>query len=276
MVDEKLTKDIQQWLAVEQKTDEAICQGAALLLRINRNRVLYQNICRRPQHLLSKLTYELQKHLRYRLDGLTLQDVREMERKVLPEVKQAIDDGQPDTSAAPAAAAPVEQAASEQGEPLDTTTAKRGKRADHDSLPAEIQQLWTDNAERWKKMKEAFATCQTLDLPCDRYEYVKLLRETYQRYKADMATYDEWQPSEETPKAEPSPAAAVSSARSYISKHRTLFDSLTADGDAEKREQLREKIQQRVDVLAQNGAALSDDLTSWLTERGFTIAAATA
>lgn len=281
MIDNKLTTQIQQWMETEPKTDEVIVQGADLLLRINRNRMLHQTIVRKPQRGLSKLTYELQKHLRYRLDGLTLQQVRKMEAEVLPEVQQTLDAGEPVTTDAESIA---------DTEAAIAAAPKLGRRADHDTLPSEIQALWTDNAERYKKMKEAFATCQELTMACDRYEYVKMLSETYQRYRADMLRYDSYTTETSATKADDAAANAsvkvataikadqvansasqVSSARAYISKNRPVYDSLAASGDTAALSDLQAKIQQRVDILLVNKAAMSDELTQWLTERLFSL-----
>lgn len=258
MIDDKLTKEIQLWLAKETMSDDDIKRGAELLLRINRNRVLYQNICRKPQRFVSKLRYELQKHLRYRLDGLTLVEVKRMEARVLPQVKVTLNEGVPVTT----------ETAELNDEP------KRGKRADHDTLPDDIKALWDTNAERYKKMKEAYYTCLSLDMPCDRYEYVKLLAETYKLYKRDMAKYDAWTADgSDTEAADADTTKAVSSARSYISKQRKQYDNLTATGDNEAAAALKEKIQQRVTLLVDNEATMSDELTQWLTERGFNLSA---
>ena len=47
----------------------------------------------------------------------------------------------------------------------------KGKREDHDSLPPEIQALWDDNAAIYKRLKDKFEECKSLnDKPaCDRY-----------------------------------------------------------------------------------------------------------
>lgn len=263
MIDDTLTKEIQRWFEQEPKTDAVIVEGAQLLLRINRNRILHQNICRKPQRFLSKLTYELQKHLRYRLDGLTLDEVRMMEKNVLPQIKQLLDAGEPVAQ---------EEGQAETQDAEASPQPKLGRREDHDTLPDDIKALWTDNAERYKKMKEAYYTCLGLDMACDRYEYVKLLSESYKLYKEDMAKYDQW-----TPDAEPKDTAtvkAISSARSYISKARTDYDTVAASGNGDKAAALKAKIQQRVDLLLNNNATLSEDLSAWLSERGFSIPSA--
>lgn len=97
MIDDKLTNSIAAFLMKEQPTDAEIIAGAELLLRINRNRPLHQTIIRRPQRMLAKLQYELNKHLRYRKDGLTLQKVRDLQAEVFTETQKVLDEGKPET-----------------------------------------------------------------------------------------------------------------------------------------------------------------------------------
>ena len=59
-MDQKLTKQIQDWLnAMPEQQD--IVKGATMLLQLNRNKVLYNNIVRNPVKLKGKLVYELKK-----------------------------------------------------------------------------------------------------------------------------------------------------------------------------------------------------------------------
>ena len=87
MLDEKFTKAIQAWLMQEQE-QRSLEEGALLLLRINRNQRLYSNIIRRRD--LQKLEYELNKHLKIRLEGLTREQVAAMERQALPLIKETL------------------------------------------------------------------------------------------------------------------------------------------------------------------------------------------
>lgn len=255
MLDKKLTDAMAAFLMKDSPTDEDIINGAGILLRINRNRSLHQMIVRRPQRMLPKLVYELQKHLRYRKDGKTLQEVRTMQKEIMEETQRVIDAGEPDTP-------------------------KRGKRADHDSLPDEIKSLWNNNAERYKALKATFETCKVLDEPCDRYEYLLILKEGYEAYKRDMATYDSYDPNAKTEDAATGKGAdiatdnakTIGNARAYISKNRDKFVTLSASDDtADQAAELRQKIQERVNALVACNAAIDEDTKQWLTEKGFTL-----
>lgn len=257
MIDNKLTKEIQELLAKEALSTSDILHGADILLRINRNHALYQLMLRNPKRYEKKLVYELNKHLAYRLDGLTLQEVRDMDNKVITEVDALIAEGEPET-----------EEGKETADDNDTTTPKRGRRADHASLPVEIQALWDKNADRYKKIKEARATVETLEMACDRYEYLKFMKEAYAAYKTDMQKYDDYKADAEEKK----PTIKVSSARAYISKNCPKYETLSTSPDtAEQASALKEKIQQRVDAILNAGEALSDGLAAWLTQHDFDV-----
>lgn len=258
MIDNELTKEIQTFIAIEEKTEQDIRKAAETLLRINRNRALNQLINRNPKRYEKKVVYELNKHLAYRLDGLTLQEVRKMDKEVTAKVDTLIAEGKP------------EEDGDEEQADDNADTPKRGRRADHDTLPAEIQALWTRNAERWKKIKEARATVETLDMACDRYEYLKFMKEAYTAYKTDMERYDTYKADE----ADDDGTINVHSARAYISKNRSRYERLAADADkAEQRAELREKMQQRVDIVLNAGEALSEATMEWLRKFDFDIPA---
>lgn len=169
MLDPRLTKQIQDWLSSDQQR-ETVAEGAELLLRLNRNRILHQNIVRRPEKMLPKLIYELKKHLRIRLDGLTVDDVRRMDPVVKAEAAAIIS---------------------------ERKTAKyKGKRADHDSLPEELKGIYEKNLKVWHNIRKLFNTLLSMEdaMPCDRYEYLKLLDEQDKTYRANWKAYDSWQP----------------------------------------------------------------------------------
>lgn len=54
-----------------------------MVLKLTRNRYLYQNISRNPQKFASKIEYELKKHLTIRLDRKTIQDVVKMDKELV-------------------------------------------------------------------------------------------------------------------------------------------------------------------------------------------------
>ena len=234
MIDNKFTQKVKEWFDKDH-TDENIREGAMMLLQINNNKHLYQVISFNPQGKLELLKYELRKHLNYRNAGMTLDEVKEYDKKVTPILQSAIDK----TSEADKIAAefaphlPVY----EDNVDIESITPQaliaRGKREDHDQLPENIRNIWDANAALWKKIKEHFEACKAYTQSCDRYEglhaadegfrgMLETLKREYYAYKQGMAEYDAAQPGDEDAQpAEQTTEAAITSkqignARSYI------------------------------------------------------------
>lgn len=265
--DPKITEGMVAWLRSDHTDEESIRKGAELLLRVNRNRGLYERICRYPRGGLKKLEYELQKHVNIRLQGYTIQDIENLDKEVMPQVQVAVDaaEGADDEEI------PVVKVFADDG---DTgCVVVKGKRPDHDQLPEEIQAIWAKNAERWKKIKETYNLLLTLNAPCDRFEHLQLLKELWYKYRQDMCRYDDFrgtmdemvtlnkgrQLTEDEQKD-------VDVAQSYISRclpvlQELVLESREPDFPEEKivkLEDLRSKIQARVTSLLMLNVMLSD------------------
>lgn len=252
-MDDKLTKQIQEWL--DAPADERdIQEGANLMLKLNRNRVLYQNVLRRGIKMMAKVEYELKKHLQLRLDNMTITDVVRLEKTVVPAIEKLIEDNEKEVAEF------------------------AGKRADHDELPEEIQALWDNNFDLYAKIKNLFEELKSMNdkLPCDRYEFLKLLDKAEADYRANLATYDAYvigQPaaidadgatSDENP-AEL--ATKINNARKYISSNKEKLTALIAAGD-EKAISLRAKMQERVDIILTAGVPFTADQQAELESLG--------
>ena len=260
----KLTDDMVKWLSSEHESDEMILKGAVMLLRVNRNRGLYERIIRQPRRGLKKLEYELRKHVNMRLDGYTIEDVEKLDSEITPQIESAISSEKIDDDGETGDAPSGEEAS-------NATTVITGKRPDHDQLPEEIQAIWVKNAERWHKIKETYNLLLTLNAPCDRYEYLKLLKDAWYNYKADMARYDDFKIGDITDDGDKTVRdedvqKSIDYAQTYISKHLpSLLDLVEEAKEPDfsieqqaKLEQQREFIQSRVYILLENGVNLSD------------------
>lgn len=268
MIDPKFTEQIAQWLQNNHKSDKAIEEGAMLLLQLNRDRSMYQRIMRRPQRELSFLEYKLRRFLQMRQDGHTIKDVVKMDREITEQIAAAA--GTIDTGGT----LPMEVPNVDSGPDSLPSYVRKGIRPDHERLPDNIKALWLKNAERWKKIKEAFETCKGLTEPCDRYEYLKVLKETWYKYKEDMARYDEYRMTDDIAGTDDNPAGLtpeqekeLANADSYISKNMPQMQQLVAaaseeDFNEEQQkhlENLRQRIQQRVNVLLKYGRTLTTE-----------------
>lgn len=268
MIDNELTQHIGKWLThVGPRTDQEIIEGATMLLRLNRNRSLYQTVVTRPQRHESKVVYELKKWYGIRADGLTIDEVNKLDSTLTPQVKAAVD------------AEPKNDDGTVQNP--DDLPAHSGKRADHDSLPDDIKGIWPRNAERWKKIKQLYNTLLTIDEPCSRYEYLKQLKDLWYGYKADFKKYDDFvlEPNDGGENGGENcgdDAKKITNARSYISKNigplQSIKSSYDADGMDDKTladyNSKLAKVQERVDTILSAGEPIGDDLRATLADLG--------
>ena len=251
-MDHKFTEKIREWLD-KPVNERNLEEGATMLLQLNRNRILHQNIIRKGVRMMPKLEYELKKHLRIRDDGKTLHEVVAMEKVIMPAVEQLVT--KPEAEHA-------------------------GKRADHDELPEEVQQLWDGNFERYTKIKALFEELKAMEKmqPCDRYEKLKLLDEAEKAYREALSAYDSYVKEDNFPiKTEEQPvdpaelATEIGNARKYISEGKGKLKKLIDEGNEAKATTLREKIVERVRTIQQAGAPISDDTLAELSELGINL-----
>ena len=276
MIDKKFTEDMQTWLAAETHDHDSLAAGAEMVLRLTRNRAMYQTIMRRPKYFENKIRYELNKFLRMRLDKMTIQDVKELSAELTPKVKVAIDEE----------AKFVAENAEDEEAQAKFLPAASGIRADHDTLPEDVASVWKDNRERWFRIKQLYNTLLTIDKPCDRYEYLQQLKETWYTYKRELERYDNYvAPSDSEVAADgaaPSPvdiAKDIANARSYITKYIDRLvelrrSSLSTDDNTKALadyNNLLAKVQQRVTVLIENAAPIGDDILAKLNEAGLSL-----
>lgn len=280
-IDHGLTKKLQDWLAQEpaQRNFE---EGAEMMLKLNNNRILYQTVIRRPAKYMAKVEYELKKHLNIRLDEMTTQAVVQMDKELIPRVESLLGAQE---------LAPVISSDDDQSIP---PTIAKGKREDHDQLPVEIQNLWTDNGPIFFKIKELHNTLKEMHdaQPCDRYEYLKQLKDLDTQYHRNMMLYDRYDVNadhsddDNKTSSEDVPAEfnkKVNAARTYLSDNKKKLEQLKEQIDtlgrdsAEAAEIVKEfdkilsKVQKRYNWLQGNGVAISDDQLIALRDLGVVI-----
>ena len=235
---------------------------------------------------LKKLQYELNKHLKYRMKGLSLDEVRKFDEVVTPVLQAAVNKAE---QADIEAAADIPHLPVTEAEITDSigpsAIIARGKRADHDQLPENIQQIWDANAALWKKIKEHFEACKAFDQSCDRYESLNAanedfrkmlvtLKEEYYAYKQGMEVYDHASPADaEAQQEEKQSDAAITSkqignARSYITKNLDPLIGLMEAGNTDKADALRAKVSERVQLLITAKAEITADTIAKLQQAG--------
>lgn len=225
---------MQDWLNA-MPADQDIVKGATMLLQCNRNKILFNNIIKNPAKLKEKLVYELRKHLAYRLDGLTLQNVVAMDKKVNAEVKKTIAQAQ---------------------------SGLKGQRPDHNQLPASIQALFFEAHDLMVTMRSIHEKLKLMsaDKPCERYTHLKELLAIHDKYRDCYNRYDAYDINNPAPAAADGEAADESQAvdndeaqkvygtyRGYVLTNISKLAELVTAGKTSKADRLREKMQARFD-----------------------------
>lgn len=274
---------MQAWLNAEKHDRESVARGAEMVLKLTRNMAMYQTIMRRPERFESKVRYELQKFLPMRLENMTTQDVKLLDAELTPQIAAAIEEQ---------AKFEAEHKAEEDN---DTEVpeggylpAASGIRPDHDTLPEDVRNIWAENKERWLKIKKLYNTLLTFEQPCDRYEYLKQLKDLWYTYKSELGRYDGYVAPSDDAQAEgkePTPADIaknIANARSYITKNvdrlaelrRLSRESDDATKELDEYNKLLAKVRARVIVLNDNNAPIGDDLKTKLNEAGLSLPSA--
>ena len=169
----KFTETLQAWVNTpdaQKNWDE----GATLLLQLSGNKIMYRNISVNPKGKAEFIKGKLQQYLNFRLRKMTKDQVQQMQSEVDEIVEKVI-------------------------KPTETSEFadfKAGKRADHDSLPEEIQALYVENLDIIHRMRELHLKLRTLSLDnatcpdSDRYPFLKEIIALDKRLHANWDTYD--------------------------------------------------------------------------------------
>lgn len=269
-MDKAFTQDIADWLETPRE-ERDVRKGAELLLRINGNRHIYQLAMIRPETAHDHVEADLKKFLRIRLDGHTMESVRQMDSELIPKVQNIITTRQDESEDAPE-------------ETDDIAPAHRGKRSDHNELPEEIRAIYERGGELFEKIKQIFTELQQMENApaCDRYEKLKVLKplvkeytdgwERYDNYNSDMSQEEAVEAVDEAP--EPgNEAKRVAAARKFISTHvaklETLLQAETID-EAEG-ENERRQIAERMAFIAETGGSFKPDFAQRIHALGVDI-----
>lgn len=265
-MDENLTTKIQAYLETMPE-ERNVVEGATMLLSLNRNRIFFQNVVRKPEKYADKVAYELTKHLHIRLDRKTVSDVVWMNKTVVPLAQATIAEGMPVIS-------------TDDDFPQEGVVV-RGKRADHDLLPDELKSLWDESSQLWFKIKELFEQLKGMeDAPaCDRFEYLKQLDESDKKYRSNMQAYDAFvigapdQDTKDIKKIEDDPATIakkVNAARKYLSDNKKKLADLKSTDEA-KYVVLLAKVQERYEYLIGSGNAVEAEQVAELVNLGLVV-----
>ena len=169
-MDKEFTNKLQTWLSLPRE-DRDWDEGALMLLQLTGNKIMYRNLSVNPEGKANFIEGKLQQYLEFRLAELTHEQVKEMQHAVEEIVKEHTEFKSDDNEA---------------------KNFKAGKRADHDTLPEEIQALYVENLDLVHRMRELhlkLRTMSTTDSTCadsDRYPFLKDF------IKLDKKLHDNW------------------------------------------------------------------------------------
>ena len=169
-MDKTFTDKLQAWLFLPREQRDWD-EGALMLLQLTGNKIMYRNLSVNPEGKANFIEGKLQQYLEFRLAELTHEQVKEMQHAVEEIVKEHTEFKSDDNEA---------------------KNFKAGKRADHDTLPEEIQALYVENLDIVHRMRELhlkLRTMSTTDSTCvdsDRYPFLK------EFIKLDKKLHDNW------------------------------------------------------------------------------------
>lgn len=169
-MDKEFTNKLQTWLSLPREQRDWD-EGALMLLQLTGNKIMYRNLSVNPEGKANFIEGKLQQYLEFRLAELTHEQVKEMQQAVEEIVKEHTEFKSDDNEA---------------------KNFKAGKRADHDTLPEEIQALYVENLDIVHRMRELhlkLRTMSTTDSTCadsDRYPFLK------EFIKLDKKLHDNW------------------------------------------------------------------------------------
>lgn len=189
MTKEQFTSKLQSWLD-QPKEQRDLEEGALLLLQLTNNKIMYRNITRNIASHADYIEFMIKRYLNYRLQNITHEQVQLMQKKV-------------DLISATHSLQSTAQQSGDKSPSSSSNEWKSGKRADHDTLPSEIQALYVENASIMKRMRELHLKLRTLsgaEATCpdsDRYPFLKEIISLDKQYHNNWKLYDSYSASDE-------------------------------------------------------------------------------
>jgi hypothetical protein len=227
-----------------------IAAAALLLLKMNRNRILYESICRRKN--TDKLKYELRKMYDFHTTADAAKKTRALEQRAAETVRTTF---------------PKEE--------KREASATKGLRPDHEQLPDKIRAKYLENLNIYPKMRKLHEQLKLMNtaLPCDRYPFLKELKELDDRLRKNWDEYDNFSAAPAgAAVATPSPVVLntkkISAARKYLSDNKATLSELKAQADQSKYLNLLSKMQERLALIISSGAGISEGQLSELKALG--------
>lgn len=171
----ELTPEIKKWLETP-ASERNIAYGAELLVRVNRNQILYGTIMRNPAGKAKLLEYHLQRVYDSRVKTKTVHGGATPAAELM---KQA--------------AKVVEERGLDKQDPSNSKSEfQAGRRGDHDELPEEVQALYIENRELIQHMRDAHTRLRLVGDDAEREQVCKQLLAFDKRYRENWNKYDHY------------------------------------------------------------------------------------
>ena len=172
-MDQNFNNQVQEWLD-EPFAERDYKKGAMFLLKLTGNQIMYRNLMANPNRNAKFI--ELQIRMQFRLAQLTHEQVEQMQQKVDKIVKEhfTLKENNP------------------------ASEFRKGKRADHEELPDEVQALYVENLSIVQKMRELHLKLRSLSLEnvtcpdSERYPFLKELIALDKRLHSNWEVYDHY------------------------------------------------------------------------------------
>jgi hypothetical protein len=236
-------EQIQAWLDTE-PAQRGLELGAKLMLQGNRNRILHENVIRKSN--FEKIEYELQKIMGDEFRNCNEPIVQEMTLQVA----------------------------------TNEATQKEvvnGKRADHDTLPENIQEAYQKNLEIYPRMRSLHERLKVLNetaTACDRYPFLKELLELDVELRANWEAYDSYDAA--NPVAQELIKEVITVDPKRISANRTYLSrakaNLEKSKDVEKTKAILAEMQIRIDEVLSVGETFSAEQKAEFEKNGLNVA----
>lgn len=168
----ELTPKIKAWLDADPST-RSLEEGAMILFRVTKNRILYDNIIRRNNV----------RALEYHMNKIWMQRQQRVTREQVAGMMDQVDRITKSCGIVPSA---------------KKSEWQRGKRADHDQLPEEIRRLYEENLDIMRRMRECHTHLRLINpsnSSCpdsDRYPWAKQIIEYDRMYRDNWNRYDHY------------------------------------------------------------------------------------
>ena len=238
MEKKSFNEQVQDWLDTP-LAERSLEVGATLMLQANKNRILHQNVLKRNN--FDKIEYELKKYLGDKYQKCTQETVTKLEKVVTENAETQ----KPDTT---------------------------GKREDHDSLPTEIQALFSRNLEIYPRMRSIHERLKVLSgegfTACDRLPHLKELLKMDEELRENWDKYDNYDPTkaiqkpkvENTQNSNPLTVKEVQKHRTYLSRAAKEIPEKRKNGKTESADNQLKEAQVRYDKLILDGQSFDEKM----------------